>query len=409
MTSAEESLNLLKAVSGTVFGSSSTRDLLSIHAKHVCQVLNVDMCVFRKLEGDKLRLLACHGVDADDLNECVDADLGIGHRLIQDKKPIGIEDVETHPDSAPHLKSARPNSFVSYAGTPMMLQGEVLGILGVFVKQNRRHFPDEDLELLFALGSHLAVAIKNHELFTELNAINQDLDKRVQERTHELQSANHELEAFTYTVAHDLRTPLRSIVSNSQILMEDYGDMLPLEAKPLLNRQAESAKRLAAMMDGLLGLTRIRRHEVQPIQLNASRLAEEVALEFIRANNVNPPNFCIEPDIIIGADSRLLRVLFQNLFENAIKFSKQDETPSIRVRREASDASISFVIEDQGIGFDMEYAEKVFMPFERLVRDHEYPGTGIGLASVKRIVEKHGGSIEVQSRPGDGTAFRVRL
>jgi len=367
------------------------------------------MCVFRKLEGDKLRLLACHGVDVDELSEFVDADLGIGHRLIQDKRPFGIEDVETHPDSAPHLKGARPNSFVSYAGTPMMLQGEVLGILGVFVKNSRRQFPDDDLELLFALGSHLAVAIRNHELFTELNSINQDLDRRVQERTHELQSANHELEAFTYTVAHDLRTPLRSIVSNSQILLEDYGDILPLEAKPLLNRQAESAKRLAAMMDGLLGLTRIRRHEVQPIQLNASRLAEEVALEFIRANNANPPDFFIEPDIIIGADSRLLRILFQNLFENAIKFSKPDEMPRIRFRRDATDPSVSFVIEDQGIGFEMEYAEKVFMPFERLVRDHEYPGTGIGLASVKRIVEKHGGSIAVQSHPGDGTSFIVRL
>jgi light-regulated signal transduction histidine kinase (bacteriophytochrome) len=261
---------------------------------------------------------------------------------------------------------------------------------------------------LQALGNNIAVCIRNYELYEELQAVNSDLDARVQSRTSDLEMANKEMEEFTYTIAHDLRAPVRAIVTNAQMILEDYGEAIPEGAKALLDRQAAAAKRLSNMMDGLLALARIGKHETHIMQMNLSRLAEEVAMDAIRTHPEMPPGFDIEPNILIAADARLMRILLQNVYENSIKFTSEGTRPIVKVRTDPKDASISFVVEDNGIGFDMEYVDKIFQPFERLVRN-EYPGTGIGLASVKRIVDKHRGHIQVKSCPGKGTTLEFRL
>lgn len=409
LAATQDRLDLLQAAAGTPFGSNTLRSILNQHAAHVCRVLGTDFCVMRRLVGDQLVLLASHGINPETLLDTIDSTLGIGGYLIEKQAPLGVADAYNDPIATPAHISRRQVDFVSYAGTPMECNGRVTGILGVYCTKEKREFSNDDLVLLHALGNNLATSIENHEMYLELRALNEELDQRVQARTAELEAANKELEAFTYTVAHDLRTPLRAIVSNSQILLEDYGDDIPLEAKPLLERQTIAAKRLATMMDGLLSLTRIGKHDIQKVQMNLSRLAEDVALEFIRANPDNPPQFHIEPDILIAGDSRLMRMLLQNLFENSVKFAKTGQKAIVRLRTDSGDESVSFVVEDEGIGFEMEYANKVFQPFERLVREDAYPGTGIGLASVKRIVDKHRGSVQVRSRPGEGTAFEFRL
>lgn len=409
MASIQERLNLLQTVAGTTFGNHSLDAILHQHVTHVCNVFRADFCVMRKLVDDQLVLLASHGIEPSNLLPSIESTLGITHHLIQNKAPIGVPDVQNHPIALPSLISQNKVEFISYAGTPMICNDVVIGILGVFYRKDHHEYSKDDLLLLQALGNSLAVAIKNHEMFSQLQDINEDLDQRVKTRTSELESANRELEAFTYTVAHDLRTPLRAIVSNSQILIEDFEEALPLEAKALLNRQAVAAKRLATMMDGLLSLTRIGKVDVQKAQMNLSRLAEEVALEFIRANPACPPKFTIEPDILIAADSRLIRTLLQNLFENSVKFAKPNQPAVVRLRKCKKDSDVTFIVEDEGIGFEMEYSAKVFQPFERLVREEDYPGTGIGLASVKRVVDKHRGLVQVDSRPGEGAAFTFRL
>lgn len=409
LAATQERLDLLQAVAGSEVGTQSLESVLERHAKGACRVFGADFCVLRKLQGHDLHLIASWGIDKSDLAPQIDCNLGMGQFLIETKKPLAVKDTRSHHTSTPALHIPKRVDFVSYAGTPMICNDQVIGIMGVYCKEEQREFTNGDLDLLFALGSNLAVAIANHELFLELKTLNEELDERVKNRTAELEAANRELEAFTYTVAHDLRTPLRAIVSNSQILLEDYGDEIPLEAKPMLERQSVSAKRLATMMDGLLALTRIGKHDIQKVQMNLSRMAEEVALEFIRANPANPPSFHIEPDILIAGDSRLIRMLLQNLFENSVKFVKSGERALVRVKRGSSEEATSFIVEDEGIGFEMEYADKVFQPFERLVREDAYAGTGIGLASVKRIVDKHRGSVQVKSRPGEGTAFEFRL
>jgi|GEM_PF-3904125 len=406
---AQEHLDLLRVVAGTVLGTRPLKEDLVDHARRVCEVLQTDFCVMRRLRGDRLDLIASYGIPEEQLEETLEGDFGLGRRIIDTKTATSVNDVHEDAESQPYLRRPKAIEFTSYAGAPMLVGSVVMGILGVFTYERKRVFHKADLDVLTALANHLMVAIRNHELFEELNQLNADLDQRVNERTAELEAANRELEAFTYTVAHDLRAPLRGIVSNCQILVEDFGEQLPQGSHAYIERQSTSAKRLANMMDGLLALTRIGRHEVQKSQMNLSRMAEELSLEFIRMNNVNTPRFSVEPDIIVGADPRLVRVLLQNLFENAVKFAKADEPAMINVRTDNSDPTVSFIVEDKGIGFEPQFAEKVFQPFERLVRENDYPGTGIGLASVKRIVEKHRGTIEAIGDPGVGAAFKVRL
>ncbi|MBC8065657.1 MAG: GAF domain-containing protein [Chlorobia bacterium] len=408
-STAQERLNLLRSIAGGDIGLESMQPALTRLATEVCKVFGVDFCVIRRLDGENLILLACAGIDESRLERSIKADFAIAKVLIETKQPFGVRDAHAHLESTPNLQAPPSVNFVSYAGTPMINRDEILGTMGIFAATQIRDFSDADLDLLQALGAHIAIAIRNHELYTELNALNSELDERVSQRTSELELANRELEAFTYTIAHDLRTPLRSIVSNAQILLKDFAESLPADAKPLLQRQSTAAKRLSVMMDGLLSLARIGKHDIRPVQMNLSRLAEELALEVIRSSTKPKPEFYIEPDILIAADPSMMKILLQNLFENSIKFVAEGKGTVVRVRTDPVDPTVSFVVEDEGIGFEMEYSPKVFLPFERLVREEEYPGTGIGLASVKRIVDKHRGSVQVKSRPGEGTAFEFRL
>ena len=404
-----ESLSLLQMIPGSIIGSRPITENLQDHARRVCRALRADYCIIRRLVDRRLQLIGAYGVDLNVLDPDLGAPLGIAESIIEAKQTIALRNV--HENETAKTYFHRPNALkiVSYAGSPMLVGEEVIGIVGVYTSEDLRDFTDTDLELLAALAGQATVCLRNQELYEELQEINQSLDERVQSRTEELQRANQELEAFTYTVAHDLRAPLRSIIANSQILMQEYGAEIPQKAKVYIERQAVSAKRLATMMDGLLSLARLGRQSVQSTHMNLSRLAEDVSVECVRAHSACPPRINVEPDIFVTADARLMRILLLNLFENAVKFAKDGQRALISVRTDPSNPEVSFVVEDQGIGFEPQYAEKLFLPFERLVRQDEYPGTGIGLASVKRIIDKHGGSISATGEIGVGARFLISL
>lgn len=234
----------------------------------------------------------------------------------------------------------------------------------------------------------------------ELVRLNADLERRVRERTNELEAANREMEGFNYTVAHDLRGPLRSIVSTARILEEEAGPALSAENRRLLERQAINATHLARLLDDLLVYSRIARLDVKRERVNVSELAHRVAESACesRLNDVQ-----IEEGLEANADPSLLRLVLQNLLENACKFSPGGGPVTLGRRGNA------IFVQDSGVGFDMAHARKLFEPFERLVRQDEFPGTGIGLANVKRVVERHGGQIWADSRPGAGAIFWFTL
>jgi PAS domain S-box-containing protein len=236
----------------------------------------------------------------------------------------------------------------------------------------------------------------------EHKEVEQELEQRVEERTAELVAANREMEGFTYTVSHDLRSPLRSIIFNSAVLIDELGTKLSDEHKQLLNRQMRSAKRLAQLIDDLLKLSRVSRQELETCPVDVSELASQV-LEQLHLSDEKKATVHIQPGLTAIADNQLLQFVYLNLLENACKFSP------LGGEIEVGQQENVYFVRDSGIGFDQAYANKVFQPFERLVSDEEFPGTGVGLANVKRIVERHGGAVWVRSEPGQGATFYFTL
>lgn len=225
----------------------------------------------------------------------------------------------------------------------------------------------------------------------------QELERRVKERT-------RELEGFTYTVSHDFRGPLRAIMSASMILIEDYGDKLDEEGKSELKRQSNAAKKLSNLMEDILRLSRLGRQEMAVADLDVSSLARETAGEVIRRSN-SEVDLQVQEGMKARGDANLVRLLFQNLVENSVKFGRQ----GVPVRVEIGQDADGFFVRDNGIGFDNQYLERIFLPFERLHREDEYPGSGVGLTNVKRIVDRHDGRITAEGVPGEGATFRFTL
>ncbi len=234
-----------------------------------------------------------------------------------------------------------------------------------------------------------------------LTRMRDDLESRVRERTAALEEANREMEAFTYSLAHDLRGPLRAIGSTSAILERDYADDLPDDARELLERQILASKRLASLIDDLLQYSRLGRNALNCTEVNLSEIAHIIAADL--GQTIPNCRFDIQEGMRVVADKALMTILLQNLMDNGCKFS--DANPNIEV----GEKNGTYFVSDHGQGFDMTYAEKIFQPFERLVNNDEVPGSGIGLANVRRIVEKHGGKVWVRSAPGQGTTFFFTL
>jgi PAS domain S-box-containing protein len=242
-----------------------------------------------------------------------------------------------------------------------------------------------------------------------INTLNLSLEQRVQERTAELETSNRELEAFSYSVAHDLRAPLRSIDGFNQALLEDHGKELGADAQELLQRARQASQRMSQLIDDLLNLSRVARAEMRRQKVNLSEIAAGIAAELQKAEPERTVNLTIEPGILATGDDRLLRLVLENLVGNAFKFTRKKPVANIEFGRRILDGRRVLFIRDNGAGFNMQYAGKLFGPFQRLHAATEYPGTGIGLATVHRILARHGGRIWPESVPNEGTTFYFTL
>lgn len=243
----------------------------------------------------------------------------------------------------------------------------------------------------------------------ELERYRDHLEQRVEERTRELQTLNRELESFSYTVSHDLRTPLRAINGFSHALREDCGGGLDEQCRAYLGHIHDATMRMSDLIDGLLGLTRVVRGEMHLEQVDLSALAHDLVRTLADAEPGRVVDLHIGPDLGATGDPNLLRPLLQNLLGNAWKFTARREHARIAFDRERRDGRAVFFVRDNGAGFDMRHAHKLFEPFTRLHRQGEYEGTGIGLATVRRIVQRHGGAIWAEGEVGVGATFYFTL
>ncbi|MBU2955801.1 ATP-binding protein [Marinobacter sp. F3R08] len=235
------------------------------------------------------------------------------------------------------------------------------------------------------------------------------LEREVDARTSELSMANRELEAFSYSVSHDLRQPLRAIEGFGQALEEDCGEQLDDAGKDYLRRIRNASVRMANLIDGLLILSRVSRQSMEKEPVDLTALLQEIADELLEIGDTLPTEINIQPAMQVIGDSRMLRVAFQNLLENAWKYSAKGEKRKIDVSAVTRNGSIEIAVKDNGVGFDMRYIDKLFVAFNRLHTPSEFSGTGIGLATVYRVVRRHRGQISATSEVGKGAHFVVTL
>lgn len=243
----------------------------------------------------------------------------------------------------------------------------------------------------------------------EIRRLNADLERRVVERTAELTAANRELDSFAYAVSHDLRAPLRAMSGFSQALAEDYGGQLPDEARSYLNQIDIASHRMAELIDGLLALSRITRGELQREGVEVTALASGLLGELAQGDPERRVAVVVEPGLTTRGDPRMIEAMLRNLLGNAWKYTARAGAPCIRVYSEQRGGRPWICVADNGAGFDMAYADKLFQPFQRLHRQDEFPGIGIGLATVQRIVHRHGGAIEARGEPGRGAVLSFSL
>jgi signal transduction histidine kinase len=269
--------------------------------------------------------------------------------------------------------------------------------------------------LLWPLIPHVLALPSAAQLAAANTALSHEIDERraaeasLKSTEQELRAANAELESFAYAVSHDLRAPLRAMTGFSMALMEDFGDQINDEARQYLEEIRQGGQHMGELIDGLLQLSRATRGQLQHEAIDISAMANRIRDEVAAVETRQPVTWQIEPDLTAWGDHRMVEIVLRNLLGNAVKYSQHSANPTIRVYAEASGQDHMICVADNGAGFDMAHAGKLFQPFQRLHRQDEFPGLGIGLSTVSRIVHRHGGSISADGIVGQGATFRFSL
>ncbi len=366
-----------------------------------------DLCADENCIKTVLYVDTIDGRRVDVSSECVGtapspharAALEKGAQLILRAEPISLP-----AGSIPFGNRAQPSASLMYA--PVRNESKPIGVLSI-QSYTSGAYNDDDLRTLQALADHCSGALERIRAEQEIERLNALLEKRVQERTAQLEAINKELETFSYSVSHDLRAPLRSIRGFSEVLLERYGPQLDSRGQEFLRRACESSHQMDLLIDDLLKFSRVGRSELvrQPVDLGD--MAATIAGELHKSEPGRAVEWVIAREMRTEADGRLMRVALDNLLRNAWKFTSK--VPQARIEFGISDKEGAFYVRDNGAGFDMQYMGKLFGVFQRLHSHAEFPGTGVGLATVQRIINRHGGRIWATGAPNQGATFYFTL
>ncbi|MDP2209829.1 MAG: PAS domain S-box protein [Bacteroidota bacterium] len=416
---AEEEIKLtnkeLETINKIIASATSTFDLKLILDKVMDEALNVvgleggTVCLINP--DNTFELAVEKGATQETIEDLTNNKIKVGDCLCgncaKECKPLILQTKEDVLEYATR-EVLRGEDIRFHAAFPFVIGEKCVGVLCVFTRTDKKPL-ERNLKLLESIVAQTAIAIENSRLYEEVKKHTLQLEHIVSERTAELQSANKELEAFSYSVSHDLRAPLRAIDGFSLALLEDYSDKLDNEGKHHLQRVRNGATEMAQLIDDLLNLSRISRRELIRGSVDMSKIVKSITDKLNSSETDRKAVFNIADNIQAAGDSNLLKIVMENLLNNAWKFTSKRKNVSIEFGILEKEGKTVYYIKDNGVGFDMKYADKLFNPFQRLHRKEDYPGTGIGLATVRRIILKHGGSIWAESELGKGAAFYFTL
>ena len=320
---------------------------------------------------------------------------GIWGEVVRQRKPIIVNDY-----LAPHpLKKGYPVGHANlfrWMSIPVLSENRIVAVVGIANKDDLYNQADvRQLTLLMESAWKYAERERAEET--------------LQQRTEQVLAANRELEAFSYSISHDLKAPLRTMAGFSEILLEDYGDKLDATGKDHLNRIKKAGQTMSRLIDDMLKLSSITRTEMIKDKVNLSELAQSIYVELKTTQPERQAEFIVAPEVFVNGDRQLLQILMQNLLDNAWKFTNKCSHSRLEFGGNQQEGKSVYFIKDNGAGFDMKYADGLFQPFRRLHNTEEYAGTGIGLAIVQRVIQRHGGRIWADSQTGKGTTFYFTL
>jgi light-regulated signal transduction histidine kinase (bacteriophytochrome) len=319
-----------------------------------------------------------------------------------------LEDLSGLEAPPPILRQLMGEGFRSTLSVPLLVEGEVIGEINI-ASTSPAAFDAEHREIALEVAAPLAIAIQHARLREQLSRQTGELERRLGDRSAALRAATAELETLLYSVSHDVRAPLRHLIGFSKLLLEDCGKELDSAALHYAERIHQAADHMATLIDDLVGLSRIGRQDLLRREVRLTTLVEDVVDQLRTHANGRHIDWQIEELPVVDADPTLARLAVTHLVSNAMKFTRPRERATIRIASVQADGQAGLAVQDNGVGFKMAYAGKLFGMFQRLHRPDEFEGNGAGLAIVQRIAHKHGGRVWAEAEPDAGATFYLTL
>ena len=394
-------LSTLREIDQAILAAESPEEIARATLDHARDLVPFESATVAEInwDRDQVRVLATANNVLDGPTTLPLDQVYLSDRLRNgDAEVISDREYESVPHAAERIRNMGLHSILCL---PMVVEGDVIGVVHIG-RTERDAFLESEWEVGQQLADQMAIAIRQARLHERVRRHSERLEAKVQERT-------EELEAFTYSASHDLRGPLRAVDGFSKRLQDGYADQLDDEGRRLLGIVTESAQKMQRLIDDLLTLSRLGRHEMRRRRVDMQSLVHSVLNDLRRDEPERDITLTVEDLPDAHADPSLLRRVFDNLLSNALKFTRDVPQPQVKVGARRDDGTVLYYVQDNGAGFDPAYADKMFGVFERMHAEDEFSGTGVGLAIVERVVRRHDGRVWADGEPGNGATVSFCL